>query len=96
MSTQPRIDEKGNAVVHLGQRNIFVKFRQPKGKDLVALELAAKDPEATNVGIMMTLITILSVEPKLTYEEVEDLEAGDIVALAEVLKTFRGLGKLAS
>ena len=96
MSTQPRIDEKGNAVVHLEQRNIPVKFRQPKGKDLVALELAAKDPEATNVGIMMRLITILSVEPKLTYEEVEELEAGDIVALAEVLKTFRGLGKLAA
>ena len=94
MSTKVRINEQGQAVVTLPQKGITVKLRQPKGKDLVAMELAAKEPDMTNVGIAMRLITILTLEPKLTYEEVEDLDAEDVVTLAEVLKTFRGLGKL--
>lgn len=91
MTAKVLTNEKGQAIVKLPVDGREVTLRSPKGKDLKALEVASKKEDATNTGIMMILIAQLAVSPELTVEDVEDLDAEDIMALGVALSSFRGL-----
>ena len=82
------LNEKGQAVVTLSDGST-VKLRAPKGRDLKAMELSTTATDKTQVGTMMLMISLLSVEPKLSIDEVEDLDGEDVKTLGDALTNFR-------
>lgn len=86
-------NEKGELTLTLPVSGIKAKLRSPKGRDMKALEIASKQPDATNVGMMMVLASMLLVEPQMTSEEVEDLDTEDVEALGVALGNFRAFRK---
>lgn len=87
-------DEKGNYVVKLPVEGVEMSFRSPKGKDLKKIEIAARDAEATNVGLMAFMASLLSVS-KVTQDEIEEKDAEDLMAIGEALNSFRALRRAA-
>ena len=86
-ASKAMLNEKGQVIVTLSGGN-QVTLRQPKGRDLKAMELSATATDKTSVGTMMLIVSLLSVEPKLTLDEVEDMEAEDIKLLGDALSNF--------
>lgn len=87
-----RVNEKGQAVVELPISLEVLTFRTPKGRDLKGIEIAAKT-EDTNVGALIQMAALLSVESKDT-EYFEDLDADDLLEVANALASFRSIRKL--
>ena len=81
------LNERGQVIVTLSN-GTQVTLRQPKGRDLKAIETSATATDKTSVGTMMLIVSLLSVEPKLTLDEVEDMEAEDIKLLGDALSNF--------
>lgn len=96
MASNFRINEKGQVLTKLPTSGIEVKLRQPKGKDLKAIEQASNAVGASNAGTMMLLISLLAVEPVMSLEEVEELELSDIMRLGECLESFQSLRNMGS
>ena len=86
-ASKAMLNEKGQVIVTLSE-GTQVTLRQPKGRDLKAIELSATATDKTSVGTMMLIVSLLSVEPKLTLDEVEDMEAEDIKLLGDALSNF--------
>ena len=86
-ASKAMLNERGQVIVTLSGGN-QVTLRQPKGRDLREMELSANAPDKTSVGTMMLIVSLLSVEPKLTLDEVEDMEAEDIKLLGDALSNF--------
>lgn len=86
-ASKAMLNERGQVIVTLSGGN-QVTLRQPKGRDLKAMELSATATDKTSVGTMMLIVSLLSVEPKLTLDEVEDMEAEDIKLLGDALSNF--------
>ena len=82
------LNEKGQAVVTLSD-GLRVKLRAPKGRDLKLMEIANNAADNSQVGTMMLVISLLTVEPKLTLDQVEDLDGEDVKALGDALSNFR-------
>ncbi len=89
MSTKAMLNEKGQVIVKLPSSGIEVTLRQPKGRDLKAMELASNAADKTAIGTMMMIISLLAVKPSMTLEEVEDLDADDVKELGDALANFR-------
>lgn len=86
-------NDKGHLLVTLPVAGTRVSLRPPKGRDLKAIEVASQQPGMTNTGMMMELVALLSVEPALTVDDVEDMDAEDVAALGVALGNFRALRK---
>ena len=86
-ASKAMLNERGQVIVTLSGGN-QVTLRQPKGRDIKAMELSATATDKTSVGTMMLIVSLLSVEPKLTLDEVEDMEAEDIKLLGDALSNF--------
>lgn len=86
-------NEDGSITLTLPVSKQEVTLRSPKGRDIKALEAASAATDATQTGVMFQLISQLSVKPKLTTEEVEDLDAEDVFSLGEALSTFRAFSR---
>ena len=86
-ASKAMLNERGQVIVTLSE-GTQVTLRQPKGRDLKAIELSATATDKTSVGTMMLIVSLLSVEPKLTLDEVEDMEAEDIKLLGDALSNF--------
>lgn len=95
MATKIQTNEKGQTIVKLPTSGTEVILRQPKGKDLKAIEVATKATEATNIGVLMLIASLLAVSPEMSLEEVEDLDAEDVEVLGEAIGNFRAFNKLA-
>lgn len=93
--TKLKVNEKGQVILSLPVAGTQVILRTPKGKDLKALELASKQPDATSVGTMMTLASLLSVSPELSVDDIEELDSEDVAALGLALGSFRAFAKSA-
>jgi hypothetical protein len=87
-----RVNEKGQAVVELPISQKVLTFRTPKGRDLKAIEMAAKTEE-TNVGALIQMASLLSVDSKAP-EYFDDLDADDLLEVANALASFRAIRKL--
>lgn len=97
MPAKPKtfLNEKGQVVITLPIAGTEVTLRQPKGRDLKAIELASQASDKTNIGVMMQILSLLAVAPKLDIETIEDMDAEDITALGEALTNFRIFSKMA-
>lgn len=93
MSTKVQTKENGYIVVSLPASGVKVSLRPPKGKDLKAIDIASRAEDASNVGLMMLIGSLLAVEPVLSLEEIEDMDAEDVAALGVALGNFRALRK---
>lgn len=93
-------NEKGHSVVNLPVAGVELAFRSPKGKDLKHLELASKADDATNVGMMLLLASMLCVKygaaSGLSIEDAENMDADDVLALGEALSSFRAFRNLST
>lgn len=89
MTTKNKVftNEKGYVIVTLPSDKTEVTLRSPKGKDLKAIELAAQ-VDSSSIGTMMTIVSLLAVEPKLSIDDLDEMEAIDISALGEALTMF--------
>lgn len=83
------IDEKGQVILTLPVSKTEVTLRPPKGKDIKAIELASQAGDTTNIGTMMLVVSFLAVKPKLTIDEMDEMDAEDVAALGEALGNFR-------
>lgn len=83
------VNEKGQVIVELPVSGSEVTLRSPKGRDIKAIELAGQAGDTTNIGTMMTIVSFLAVEPKLSIEDLDDMDAEDVAALGEALSNFR-------
>lgn len=88
----PRVNEKGQVLVELPISQDLLTFRTPKGRDLKAIEVAAKT-EDTNVGALIQMAALLSVDLKPT-EYFDDMDADDLLEVASALASFRSIRKL--
>lgn len=97
MSTKPKtaLNELGQVIVTLPVSKMEVTLRPPKGRDIKAIELAGQSGEATNIGTMMTIISFLAVQPTLTIDQLDDMDAEDVTALGEALGNFRIFSNMA-
>lgn len=93
MSTKVQTKENGYIVLTLPVSGVKVSLRPPKGKDLKAIDIASKVEDASNVGIMMLIASLLAVEPVMSLEGIEDMDAEDVAALGVALGNFRALRK---
>lgn len=93
MTSKVRVNEKGQVVLTLPVSGTVVTLRPPKGKDLKALEVASRQDDSTNTGMMMTMASLLAVTPVLSLEDVEDMDAEDVSALGVALGNFRAFHK---
>lgn len=89
------LNERGQVIVTLPVSKTEVTLRPPKGRDIKAIELAGQAGDNTNVGTMMTIVSFLAVEPTLTLDELDDMDAEDVAALGEALGNFRIFSQMA-
>lgn len=90
-------DDRGYYVFTLPASGQQVTLRNPKGKDLKALEAytaIASKSESPNYDTGCWLICQLAVEPQYTLAQVDDLEGEDITALMSVVNTFPAIRAL--
>ena len=88
------VNEKGNAVMTLPYSKTEVTLRRPTGKDIKAIEQASQ-VDSSSIGTMMMIISLLSLQPKLSLEETENLDAEDITALGKALECFSVFSNMA-
>lgn len=82
-------NEQGHNVFSLPVSGLEVTLRNPKGRDLLALERFTKTPDLTNLEVMFWLAETLCVSPGFTSEQLLDLDAEDAVILGGVVENFR-------
>lgn len=86
-------NEDGSISLTLPVAKTEVTLRSPKGRDIKAMELASSAEGATNTSTLFVLISHLAIAPKLSIEDIEDLDAEDVFALGEAVASFRALRK---
>ena len=70
---------------------VTVTVRKMKGKDMLKVDKLMAKKEASQMDTTFRLIEMLSVEPhKITYSELEELDASDITELAQQLQVATG------
>ena len=83
-------DEQGYLVVPLEYSELKeVRLCQPKGKHVKAIQKKAKEhyPDLDDITMMQIAVQVLSKEP-LTIEQLDELDAIDMVHLGEALGQF--------
>lgn len=97
MTSKIMTNSDGETCIKLPISGTVLKFRQPKGKDLVKFEqLAASDnPDyLTNSGAMAAMASHLCTNPDVSFDTMLDLDAVDFLAVGEVVNSFSFLSKL--
>ena len=90
-------NDQGQYVFTLPASGVQVTLRNPKGKDLKALEAysaIATKSESPNYDTGCWLVCQLAVEPQYTLAQIDDLEGEDITALMSVVNTFPAIRAL--
>lgn len=82
--TNPKYTETGDLLVALPFAKTEVTLRRPKGRDMEAIELAARD-RGTNTGVLMVALSVLS---GLEADAVANLDAEDLEVLGSALEHF--------
>lgn len=80
------LDKNGNLVIKLVDGSLL-HIRQPKGRDLEAIELAnmsEDSPMKTNTGSILYLVSILNTDG-LDLETLRDMSADNITVLSDAM-----------
>lgn len=83
------INEKGHLVVNLPILKKKVTFCSPNGKHLKQMELIGRKEDITKSEIVVSILSLLSEEPKQTIEDVEKWDEYDLQIAGEALGKFR-------
>lgn len=94
--TKVYTNEQGHLEVTLPIAKTLVTLRQPKGKDLKAIEIASNAGNNTNVGLMLYIASLLITTKGYDLDAVEDLDAEDVEAIGSAIATFRVFNKTAT
>lgn len=86
-------NEQGQLEVTLPVSKTLVTLRQPKGRDLKAIEIASNAGNNTNVGLMFFIASLLITTEGFNIEAIEDLDAEDVEAIGSAIATFRVFSK---
>lgn len=90
-------NDQGQYVFTLPASGTQVTLRNPKGKDLKALEAfsaTAIAGDSPNYDTGSWLVCQLSVEPTFNQAQIDELEGEDITALLSVVNTFPAIRAL--
>lgn len=87
-------NESGHNVFTLPVSGTEVTLRNPKGRDLLALEKFTKTEGLTNLEVVFWLATQLSVSPGFTQDQLLDLDAEDAMVLGGVIENFRAFSSI--
>ena len=82
-------NEQGHIEITLPVSKAQVTLRQPKGRDLKAIEVATNATDSTNIGLMMLIASFLITTKGYDLETIEDLDAEDIQVIGQAISTFR-------
>lgn len=80
-------NESGNLVVTLPASKLEVELRHPKGKDLKAIDQYAKTATG-DVDMLFFMAVLLSVQPRLDTETLDEMDAQDVTELGRVIGNF--------
>lgn len=97
MTNKVMTNAEGHICIKLPVCGTILKFRQPKGRDLVNFEqlaLSDKVEYQTNTGTMAAIAAQLSVSIDVTFDTLLDLDAVDFLAVGDVVNSFSFLSQL--
>lgn len=84
-------DESGLLVVPLAYSDELkeIRLRSPKGKDIKAIQRLAKQQDDLDDITMLQISVVVLSQPTVTIEQMDELDASDMMEVGEALSSFR-------
>ena len=97
MTNKAKTNEKGQVTLTLTISGVNVLLNPPKTKHLKAIQVAANQADATDVGLAQVMVQLLTDKwgdrPTVTMDDLDDLDPRDFMEVASALDNFPAMAK---